>query len=476
MALRAGVAAASLGMAGVAAMQKTKKTEVDVKCADFSGDYPPAGLSAGVKALPEWIQLGCGSTEYICAERGATFSADNQPSQLPDLSNHNSFFAETMRANPGLWDKLKNKSTSLGVKFSHCIKTGVDNKGHPMIKTVGAVAGDEESYTLFRDFFDPVISDRHNGYAADAKHPTDLDVRKLSTTQIDPTGKYVLTSRCRTGRSVRGTRLPPCTTFDERREVERVVVKGLLNMTGDLAGAYFPLAGSRSYAAMPGGMSHEKEESLRSRGNLFQEPDSTLLLSSGCGRHWPDARGIFHNNAENLFVWVNEEDQMRIVSMEKGDNVKRIIERFAAATSTIQKCLKQEGYDFMHSDHLGWILTCPSNLGTGLRAGAMIKVPHFSGRKDFRAVLDRMGLQARGTAGVDSASTGGTWDISNADRLGKSEIELVNIFIEGVAQIIRWEQALEAGKNIDAEVAAVGLPKTVTIEVPFSSTRGMKLD
>ena len=45
-----------------------------------------------------------------------------------------------------------------------------------------------------------------------------------------------------------------------------------------------------------------------------------------------------------------------------------------------------------------------------------------------------MGLQARGTAGVDSASTGGTWDISNADRLGRSEIELVNIFIEGKIQ------------------------------------------
>jgi creatine kinase len=247
-------------------------------------------------------------------------------------------------------------------------------------------------------------------------------------------------------------------------------------MTGDLAGDYFPLAGSRSYASMPNGMSHEKEESLRSAGNLFQEPDSTLLLSSGCGRHWPDARGIFHNNDQNLFVWVNEEDQMRIVSMEKGDNVKQIIERFAKATTEIQKCLKNEGYDFMHSEHLGWILTCPSNLGTGLRAGAMVKVPHFSSRPEFKKVLGRMGLQARGTAGVDSASSGGTWDISNADRLGKSEIELVNIFIEGVAQIIRWEQALEQGQNIDAEVAAIGLPKTVTIEVPFSSTRGMKLD
>ena len=48
--------------------------------------------------------------------------------------------------------------------------------------------------------------------------------------------------------------------------------------------------------------------------------------------------------------------------------------------------------------------------------------------------MGKMGLQARGTAGVDSASTGGTWDISNADRIGKSEVQLVNIFIEGTVQ------------------------------------------
>ena len=55
-----------------------------------------------------------------------------------------------------------------GVNLGHCIKTGIDNPGHPMIKTVGMVAGDEESYTLFAELFDPVISGRHNGYAADA--------------------------------------------------------------------------------------------------------------------------------------------------------------------------------------------------------------------------------------------------------------------------------------------------------------------
>ena len=82
-------------------------------------------------------------------------------------------------------------------------------------------------------------------------------------------------------------------------------------------------------------------------------------------------------------------------------------------------------------------------------------MPLFSARDDFKKIMGKMGLQARGTAGVDSASTGGTWDISNADRLGKSEVQLCNIFIEGIAQVIRWEQALEEGKYIADEVKAV---------------------
>ena len=72
----------------------------------------------------------------------------------------------------------------------------------------------------------------------------------------------------------------------------------------------------------------------------------------------------------------------------------------------LKKCVKADGYDFMHSEHLGYILTCPSNLGTGLRAGTMVQVPLLSARKDFKDIMKKMKLQARGTAGVDSASTG----------------------------------------------------------------------
>jgi creatine kinase len=125
----------------------------------------------------------------------------------------------------------------------------------------------------------------------------------------------------------------------DRRKLEAQCVKGLMSMTGNLKGDYFPLNGSRSYAAKPEGMTTDKEDSLRKQGNLFQSPDSTLLLASGMGRHWPDGRGVFHNDDANLFVWVNEEDHLRIVSMqgsrdapsEAGKNMKEVVARFMMA-------------------------------------------------------------------------------------------------------------------------------------------------
>ena len=45
--------------------------------------------------------------------------------------------------------------------------------------TVGCVAGDEESYVVFKDLFDPIISDRHGGYKPTDKHPTDLNFENL---------------------------------------------------------------------------------------------------------------------------------------------------------------------------------------------------------------------------------------------------------------------------------------------------------
>ncbi|WP_411016952.1 hypothetical protein, partial [Salmonella sp. s51944] len=82
-----------------------------------------------------------------------------------------------------------------------------DNPGHPYIKTVGMVAGDEECYEVFKELFDPVIDERHNGYRPGQIHHTDLDSNKIKGGNLD--SNYVLSSRVRTGRCIRGLSLPP---------------------------------------------------------------------------------------------------------------------------------------------------------------------------------------------------------------------------------------------------------------------------
>merc|ERR1712093_424077 len=148
----------------------------------------------------------------------------------PDLSKHCNYMSEYLEANPEGYDQLKTRKTKNGVTLAHCMKTGVDNPGHPHIKTVGLVAGDEESYDTFKELFDPVIDARHGGYGPDAKHPTNLNIDEISNTDIDPAGKYVLTTRVRTGRSIRPFQLPPVISFEQRRELERVAVMALLKM------------------------------------------------------------------------------------------------------------------------------------------------------------------------------------------------------------------------------------------------------
>merc|ERR1712154_610604 len=65
---------------------------------------------------------------------------------------------------------------------------------------------------------------------------------------------------------------------------------------------------------------------------------------------------------------------------------------------------KANGHEFMWNEHLGYVLTCPSNLGTGVRAGVHVKIPKMSEHARFEEVLDKLRLQKRGAGGVDCAA------------------------------------------------------------------------
>lgn len=123
-------------------------------------------------------------------------------------------------------------------------------------------------------------------------------------------------------------------------------------------------------------MTDDERKQLIEDHFLFKEGDR-FLESSGLNRDWPAGRGIFHNKEKTFLIWVNEEDQLRIISMQKGADIGAVFKRLSIAATLIEKEAK-----FARDDHLGYITSCPTNLGTALRASVHIKLPMLSKNKD----------------------------------------------------------------------------------------------
>merc|ERR1719198_1137563 len=131
--------------------------------------------------------------------------------------------------------------------------------------------------------------------------------------------------------------------------------------------------------------------------------------------------------------------------MEKGKNIRAVFDRFAALVNAVEDACKSCGRGLEISPEYGNILSCPSNCGTGLRASMMIKIPNASKQPNFKKWCDDRRLQARGSGGFASkAADDGIRDVSNVDRMGKDEVQLVNEMIQGVKDLIAWEKELEA--------------------------------
>merc|ERR1712088_1144383 len=227
-----------------------------------------------------------------------------------------------------------------------------------------------------------------------------------------------------------GFGLSPGITKDQRLGVEGLMKSALSKLTGDLAGNYYPLTG----------MDEKVRQQLVDDHFLFVSGDRNLTVA-GVERDWPEGRGIFHNKEKTFLIWVNEEDQLRIISMQKGGDVKGVFTRLAKGIKAVQESVKKEsGKDFCLSDKFGYIHSCPTNLGTGMRASVHVDLPGWTKYSvpELQKRCEELHLQPRGTRGESGGQTGHTYDISNKHRLGYSEVELVQKMIDGVNKL--WEE------------------------------------
>jgi len=303
----------------------------------------------------------------------------------------------------------------------------------------GIYAGDEDSYIDFKDVFDPVICEYH-GLPADFAHTSDMDGSKLKGS-IDANAP-VHSTRIRVGRSIEGFGLSPGITRDQRLKVESLMKKAFAGLKGDLAGNYYPLQG----------MEEKVRQQLVDDHFLFVSGDKNLI-AAGMERDWPEGRGIFHNAAKSFLTWVNEEDQLRIISMQKGGDVAEVFNRLALGIKSIGDCVTAEsGKGFQLSPKFGYLHSCPTNLGTGMRASVHIDLPGWTaeGLPALKARCEKLSVQPRGTRGESGGQTGCTFDISNKHRLGYTEVQLVQTMIDSVNTLYKEDLEFQKKHNVTA--------------------------
>jgi len=345
---------------------------------------------------------------------------------FPEIQSKHSLVAKYVTK--PLWDKLSRAVTATsGFTLAQAIACAVEFDN----QHCGIYAGDWDSYKVFSDVFDPIIQDYH-GISADSKHTSDMDVTKIKG-NIDGTAP-VHSTRIRVGRSIDGFGLSPGITRDQRLGVENLMKKAFANLTGDLAGTYYPLTG----------MSEKVRQQLVDDHFLFVSGDRNLI-AAGMERDWPEGRGIFHNKDKTFLTWVNEEDQLRIISMQSGGDVRAVFDRLARGIKAVGDSVKAEsGKEFMLDPKYGYIHSCPTNLGTGMRASVHVDLPGWTkeGLKTLQDRCEELHLQPRGTRGESGGQTGVTYDISNKHRLGYSEVELVQKMIDGVNTLVKEDREL----------------------------------
>lgn len=351
---------------------------------------------------------------------------------FPEIKSKHSLVAKHVTKEK--WDKLKDIATkTCGFTLAQGIACALQFDD----QHVGIYAGDGDSYVDFAEVYEPIIREYHH-VGEDFKHASDLDASKI-TGNIDPNAP-VHSTRIRVGRNVSGFGLSPGITKQQRLDIESAAKSAFGNLGDGLKGTYYPLLG----------MDEKVRQQMVDDHFLFMSGDKNLQVS-GMERDWPEGRGIFFNEAKNFLVWVNEEDQFRIISMEKGGDVLEVFKRLVNGIGSMSKTIKAEtGKEFMFSEKFGFIHSCPSNLGTGMRASVHIDLPGWTkeGLPALKKRCEELALQPRGTRGESGGQTGVTYDISNKHRLGYTEVQLVQTMIDGVNKLYKEDLELQTKHGI----------------------------
>ena len=178
--------------------------------------------------------------------------------------------------------------------------------------------------------------------------------------------------------------------------------------------------------------------SERTRRMLLERHLVSRELIGDEGDDPPNFSALFLANEDALGVMVNEEDHLRLQSLMSGFRLRDAWRRVDELDEELSKRLR---YAF-HSE-FGYLTSCPTNAGTGLRASVLVHLPALVLTQEIGKVLQgisQVGLTFRGLYGEGSEVVGNFFQISNQTTLGKTEEDLIDHLQKIVQQVVQYEK------------------------------------
>ncbi|WP_248929060.1 protein arginine kinase [Paenibacillus hamazuiensis] len=162
------------------------------------------------------------------------------------------------------------------------------------------------------------------------------------------------------------------------------------------------------------------------------------LISPALANESRNGAVILSDN-ESISIMVNEEDHLRIQCLLQGFQIKEAWDLANQIDDHFETKL-----DYAFDESRGYLTSCPTNVGTGIRASVMIHLPALVLTQQINRILSaitQVGLAVRGLYGEGSEAIGNLFQISNQITLGQSEEEIINNLYGVVRQIIEHERA-----------------------------------
>jgi len=297
---------------------------------------------------------------------------------------------------------------------------------------VGVYAGDADCFTSMSSMFDKVIMKYHK-IDVNSNVASEETYEKVTLPSL-PEGA-IASTRIRTARNLASLPFTVNMTKEQRLKLESSMQKVFDGFESQyLKGKYHPMVG----------MPEEDRKKYVDLHYLYINDDPTLELV-GCYDDWPAGRGIFINENQDkgvFIVWVGEEDQLRIMAMAKGSDVQAVWDLFYSGVEAVHKGVKALGDDFVFDKARGYLSSCPTNIGTGMRASVHVDLPAFPTKQAVKSYVPKTGcyIDIRGTRG-EATSTEGVrrYDVSNKARLGSNCVEQITEMVNGVKKLLEYK-------------------------------------